>query len=329
MKGPFRPSPVHPACSSNAFSNHIVERVPSQIVNWTAPASSFIDVWPAATVTEQLNTSCFGGESWSVTLGRQKTVQCQLASHPRRFAMLSLPPLADRPPEQMDDPTLNEVEHRRALVALARINWISQTATQLTRRIVRLLDDGSAPTGGRVVRIIDIACGGGDLTAAVARQLGARLAGPVEVIGIDISDRAVGWARQQHAGRSGSASLQFRQADALGTGCPDCDVAIHSLFLHHLNDTEAIRLLRTMGTAAEAGGVFSDLLRSRLGLLLARLGTTFLARSRVARVDGPLSVKAARTTEEYRQLLTAAGLPPAKIDRTWPERVCVSWGRPA
>ena len=63
MKGLFRPSPVHPACSSDAFSNDIVGRVASQIVNWTAPASSFIDVWPAATVTEQLNTSCFGGES--------------------------------------------------------------------------------------------------------------------------------------------------------------------------------------------------------------------------------------------------------------------------
>ena len=70
MKGLFRPSPVHPACSSNAFSNHIVERVLSQIVNWTAPANSSIDGWPASTVTEQLNTTCFGGESWSVTLRR-------------------------------------------------------------------------------------------------------------------------------------------------------------------------------------------------------------------------------------------------------------------
>jgi len=60
---------------------------------------------------------------------------------------------------------------------------------------------------------------------------------------------------------------------------------------------------------------------------LAHVGTTMLARSRVARVDGPLSVKAARTTAEYRRLLVAADLPHAQIDRTWPERVCVSWKR--
>ena len=242
--------------------------------------------------------------------------------------MPSLPLLADRPPELMDDPTLKEVEHRRALVALARINWISRTATQLTRRIMKLLDASSTPARGRSVRIIDIACGGGDLTAAIARQLGARFGQRVEVVGIDISDRAIAWANQEHASHSGSASIQFRQTDLLSDGCPDCDVAIHSLFLHHLNDAEATGLLQAMTDAAEIGGAFSDLLRSQLGLLLARLGTTFLARSRVARIDGPLSVKAARTLEEYRQLLAAVGLRHAKIDSTWPERVCVSWRTP-
>lgn len=36
-------------------------------------------------------------------------------------------------------------------------------------------------------------------------------------------------------------------------------------------------------------------------------------------------MKAARTIEEYRQLLAAAGLAHAQIEPTWPERVCVSW----
>ncbi len=241
--------------------------------------------------------------------------------------MPSLPPLADRPPELMDDPALDEGEHRRALIALARINWISRTAAQLSRRCVRLLAAGHAAADAPV-RVVDIACGGGDLTAAIARRLGAQLTRPIEVLGVDISDRAVTWARRQHAGRSGSASLRFTQADVLADGCPSCDVAVHSLFLHHLSDSKAAGLLREMDRASTGGGVFSDLLRSRLGLLLARLGTTFLARSRVARVDGPLSVKAARTFAEYRLLLTAAGLDRARIEPTWPERVCVSWERP-
>jgi SAM-dependent methyltransferase len=240
--------------------------------------------------------------------------------------MLSLPPLADRPPELMDDPALDQAAHDQALTALARINWISGTASQLGRRVIRLLETVRSPHHSPV-RVIDIACGGGDLTAAVARYLGRWLHQPVEVVGIDISERAVGWARQRHAGRSGSATISFTHADIVGDGCPPCDIAVHSLFLHHLDDDAAIELLRGMAAAATVGGVFSDLLRSQLGLLLAHAGTTLLARSRVARVDGPLSVKAARTAAEYRQLLDAAGLSQAQIDRTWPERVCVSWTR--
>ena len=77
------------------------------------------------------------------------------------------------------------------------------------------------------------------------------------------------------------------------------------------------------------GFVVSDLIRSQLGLALALLGTSVLSRSRVARIDGPLSVRAARTPEEYRQLLDAAGLAAATIRRTWPERVLITWRREA
>jgi SAM-dependent methyltransferase len=240
--------------------------------------------------------------------------------------MPSLPPLAQRPPELMDDPALNQAEHDQALTALARINWISRTATQLARRVLELLKTADA-TGCGPVRVVDIACGGGDLTAALAKHLGRRLHQPVEVVGVDMSERAIGWAQQRHAGRRGSATITFRQADIVCDGFPPCDVAVHSLFLHHLDDDAASQLLREMAAAAAVGGVFSDLLRSQFGLLLAHVGTTLLARSRVARIDGPLSVKAARTRAEYRHLLDTADLPHAQIDSTWPERVCVHWSR--
>ena len=55
------------------------------------------------------------------------------------------------------------------------------------------------------------------------------------------------------------------------------------------------------------------------------VGTTVLSSSRVARVDGPLSVKAARTVVEYKRLCAEAGMRGAVIRRIWPERVLVSW----
>jgi hypothetical protein len=60
-------------------------------------------------------------------------------------------------------------------------------------------------------------------------------------------------------------------------------------------------------------------------LFLAQLGTRVLSRSSVARIDGPLSVKAARTIKEYQQLFEEAGLLEPVLQRTWPERVCVTW----
>jgi len=60
-------------------------------------------------------------------------------------------------------------------------------------------------------------------------------------------------------------------------------------------------------------------------LFLAHLGTRALSRSSVAQIDGPLSVRAARTVNEYRHLFEQAQLPEPTLQRLWPERVCVTW----
>ena len=123
------------------------------------------------------------------------------------------------------------------------------------------------------------------------------------------------------------ADVAFAVRDVVADGCPACDVAVSSLFLHHLDDPDALRVLEALAAAARIGVVVSDLLRSRAGLVLAMVGTTVLSRSRVARVDGPLSVRAARTLSEYRDLFDHAGLHGAVIRRAWPERAVITWRR--
>ena len=122
-------------------------------------------------------------------------------------------------------------------------------------------------------------------------------------------------------------TVSFAVRDVVADGCPACDIAICSLFLHHLDDAAAVRVLTAMAAAARVGLIVSDLVRSRTGLVLARLGTLVLSGSRVARVDGPLSVRAARTPAEYRRLLDHAGLRSATVRRIWPERVLIAWAR--
>lgn len=236
----------------------------------------------------------------------------------------ALPPV--REPELMDDPSLGEAEHVRALGALARINTLSRTASQLADAVIRRAVAARLPPTAPL-RIVDVACGGGDVTVALARRLERRAAArgwpTPDVVGIDVSPRAVERATR-HAASHDSAA-RFLAGDITVDPCPPCDIAVSSLFLHHLDDAVAERLLTELARSARLGVVVSDLIRSRLGLALATVGTTLLSTSRVARVDGPRSVRAARTPAEYHALFTAAGLAGATVRRVWPERVLVEW----
>lgn len=226
-----------------------------------------------------------------------------------------------RSPELMDDPSLDAGEHLAALRALGTINALSLTASTLARAVNRLTSPGRHAI--RPLHVVDVACGGGDVTVALARRLGPAF----RVTGIDISPRAAARAAE-HAAKSAVENVSFEVCDVLAEGCPDCDVAVTSLFVHHLDDDAAAATVRSLARAATLGGAISDLVRSRRGLLLAHLATRLLTRSRVAQVDGPLSVRAARTLPEYRLLMEHAGLPASRITATWPERVLITWRQP-
>lgn len=226
-----------------------------------------------------------------------------------------------REAELMDDPALPPAEHVKALGALATINAVSRTVAHLAKAVAAM-----RPPTADAVTVVDVACGGGDVTVALARRLLRPPAGPrPQVMGIDISPRAI--ERATELARDRGSSAVFAVRDVLQAGLPPCDVAVSSLFLHHLDDADAVTLLGRMATAARVGVVISDLIRSRIGLALAVIGTSVLASSRVARIDGPLSVRAARTIPEYRGLLARAGMAAATVRRTWPERVLIEWRR--
>jgi SAM-dependent methyltransferase len=231
-----------------------------------------------------------------------------------------------RAPELMDDPGIAAADHLHALSALGRINAISRTAARLAEGVVSLLPAGGTRVRGGPLVVADVACGGGDVTIDLARRLRRAIGGSVRVVGLDVSQRAV--ERSQSAAARRGIEVSFEARDVVADGCPACDVAVNSLFLHHLDDGDACRLLGGMARAARLGVVISDLVRSRLGLGLAVVGTTLLSSSRVARVDGPLSVRSARTPDEYGRLFERAGLHAATVRRVWPERVVIRWERP-
>ena len=100
------------------------------------------------------------------------------------------------------------------------------------------------------------------------------------------------------------------------TGCSE----LCSLFLHHLDGDDVVRVLHAMRSAAKRRVVISDLMRTNLGYVLAKWGIRLLTSSPVCHVDGPLSVKAALTISEARCLAERAGWTRMDIRRNWPER---------
>jgi 2-polyprenyl-3-methyl-5-hydroxy-6-metoxy-1,4-benzoquinol methylase len=225
----------------------------------------------------------------------------------------------------MYQPGLDEGLHGHALRSLSRINWWSRTSGMIWRPIRRLaLETGTS----RPLRILDVACGGGDVARGLARQA-SRAGIAVQVDGCDINPVAIAHARDA-ALREQVANVAFFPHDALRSPLPDgYDVIACSLFLHHLDNPDAGRMLQSMAAAATRMVVVSDLRRSRLGYAMALMACHVLTRSPVVRVDGPLSVAAAFTVEEARDLATSVGLAGVTTLRYFPERFLLVWRKPS
>ncbi len=237
-----------------------------------------------------------------------------------------------RQPELMDDPALDAVVHQQALHALRRVNHFSRTAAVLERAIVQscCTPEASADypeeTSAKAepLRILDIASGGGDLAIQLATRLEKRSV-RATVEGCDISATAIDFATQQ-ARRANCAGVKFFKHDALADKLPagHYDVVMCSLFMHHLDEADVVRLLQTMKQAATQLVMIDDLRRTRLGYWLAWLGCRLLTRSAIVHVDGPLSVQGAFTVAEATKMARQAEWHDVRVTTHWPERFLMS-----
>lgn len=216
--------------------------------------------------------------------------------------------------ERMDDPALDGSVHVEALRGLARLNALSATSGLLWRAL-----RGRVAERGKL-RALDLACGGGDVTLALSRRAG----GALEIDGCDRSPTALEHARSQ--ARRRGAKVRFFEHDVLRGELPGgYDVYICSLFLHHLEEDQAVELLARMSLAQAL--LVHDLARCGPGLLLSRLVPPLVTRSPVVHEDAVLSVRNAFTPGEVRVLTERAGLAGAHVSRHWPFRFLVSWRR--
>lgn len=223
-------------------------------------------------------------------------------------------------PEIMDQPGLDPLEHACALRGLERINRMSGMTRRLWRRIRIVARNASAP-----VRVLDVACGGGDVAARLARRAALEHV-PVTFAGCDISETAVAHARAN--ADSARLDIAFFQHDILAEPLPEpYDIVMCNLFLHHMDEKSAVLLLERLRDAAARLVLVHDLERSALGYAVAYAGTRLLSRSPIVHHDGPLSVRAAFTRAEVRAFAAQCGMSDARVSWQWPFRFILEWHR--
>jgi len=224
----------------------------------------------------------------------------------------------------MDQPDLDVRRHVHALDALGRANAVSRTAAAIWPPIRQAAQAATV----RPLRVLDVASGGGHVLLALARRA-IRDRVEIEWLGWDLSPVAIDYARTLASG-SGVKGVRFERADALRDPMPaGVDVAVCTLFLHHLSDSDAAALLRRMKEAARVAVVVSDLRRTMLGAVFTWVGCRALSRSLVFRVDGMRSIAAAFTTDEARDLAATAQLTGGRVSQIWPQRWLITWRNPA
>lgn len=218
--------------------------------------------------------------------------------------------------ELMDQPDADRDDLDRSLRFIDRVNVLLGGNAALRHAVRRAghrpgREPGQAAAASRV-RLLDVGTGSAAMLIDAVRWAETRGIA-VEATGIELHPVTAQLARQriEQARMADRVTIQEIDARALppafqSTGPePRFDLAHASLFLHHLTETEAVNLLRDLGTLATRV-VWGDLIRSRAAVASAKLIT--LGAGPMVKHDAVLSVRKGFTPAEARGLAQQAGL---------------------
>ena len=154
------------------------------------------------------------------------------------------------------------------------------------------------------LRVLDLGTGGGDIPRALVQR--ARKVGcPIMVTAVDRQQPTLQIAEKFSRGFS---EIRYVPADFLNfTAGSLYDVVLCNLVLHHLDESDAIRLLRRCRELTRGAALVTDLRRSRLAQAGIFAVTGLIYRDAMTKHDARLSAERAFSFPELRKLAIAAG----------------------
>ncbi len=140
---------------------------------------------------------------------------------------------------------------------------------------------------GATISIIDLGCGGGDMLRAVA-DYGRKHKYNFKLTGIDANEYTINYARKIS---TAYPEITYIKMDVLADEflALNFDIALATLFLHHLTSEEIENLLAVVTKKAKKGVIVNDLHRSKAAYYLFKLICLFISNPMV-RKDGAVSV---------------------------------------
>lgn len=224
--------------------------------------------------------------------------------------------------EHLDKGDYTAGEYEGCIVELQRVNrWLGDASAlrdSLLAEIERL--------NLRSFSVLDVGAGSGELLQVIAdwarnSERKARLAG-VELNARStkaISDRATEFP-EIAAIRGDAFRLPFVDNEF--------DYAMCSLFTHHFDNTNVLKVLRELNRVSHRGVFVIDLHRHPVAyFFFTTVGRIFL-RNRLIREDGALSILRSFTPDELLALARHAGLEDPHVQRHFPYRLVLTASGP-
>lgn len=165
----------------------------------------------------------------------------------------------------------------------------------------------------KVYHVVDLGCGSGDSLRAIA-DWARNNNFNVQLIGVDMNADVIDYLQNHCRSYPEISGIIADYRDFLDRNT-SVDIVHCSLFCHHLNDNELIRLFTYFSEKVTTGFVINDLQRNWPAYYSAWFFTRLLNGTTLAKNDGPVSVLRAFRANELKNLLEKANISDYKIQK--------------
>lgn len=223
----------------------------------------------------------------------------------------------DRGFEYLDDPDISQAFAARSLRDVALANRLFGGTRAMLSEVRRVFREQQS-FGTRELTLLDVGTGLGDIPVVLAKEA-TRFGIRVRAIGLEISESMARVARPS------AIPVLAADARALPFGDNSIDIVTCSLVLHHLDDRQALGMLRECSRVARTAVVVADVQRSVVAMALLWIVSFPLRFHPISRHDGVVSIKRGYSRAELLTLVSSTTSAAVRCRRRWGWRVTAAW----